>query len=219
MKLDPTGRLDGDFYDEFDNLIGSDGIDDGKVYVINTSETEFENGNDVIKGKGQSLEVSNEAMNFVSNNNGDSQAFENNSNVYDCFTELPGSSELRNDAMDYADLNCDLETATISVSPVNDPSYQHTNQDVGKETSSGAEVKVLGMQLVNDPGYIINLDFHSHNAVKSNGVRLSQPPSQNDINNALENGNSVVYGLGSKQVYLHNNEGVNAVVHPNTFRR
>ena len=72
MKLDPTGRLDGDFYDEFDNLIGSDGIDDGKVYVINTSETEFENGNDVIKGKGQSLEVSNEAMNFVSNNNGDS---------------------------------------------------------------------------------------------------------------------------------------------------
>lgn len=34
MRIDPTGLLDGDYYDRQGNYLGNDGIDDGKVYTV-----------------------------------------------------------------------------------------------------------------------------------------------------------------------------------------
>ncbi len=34
MRIDPDGRLDGDYYDKEGNHLGSDGIDDDKVYTV-----------------------------------------------------------------------------------------------------------------------------------------------------------------------------------------
>jgi len=35
LRIDPDGALDGDYYDRQGSYLGNDGIDDGKVYVLN----------------------------------------------------------------------------------------------------------------------------------------------------------------------------------------
>jgi RHS repeat-associated protein len=48
MRVDPDGVLDGDYFDKEGNHLGNDGIDDGKVYVVDGgskfSESDFQKG-------------------------------------------------------------------------------------------------------------------------------------------------------------------------------
>ena len=43
-RIDPTGMLDGEFRNENGDVVGNDGIQDEKVYVIKTTEKSFESG-------------------------------------------------------------------------------------------------------------------------------------------------------------------------------
>jgi RHS repeat-associated protein len=52
ILVDPNGTVAGDFYDENDNLLGSDGINDGKIYVIKTNSTTYQNGKDQVPAVG-----------------------------------------------------------------------------------------------------------------------------------------------------------------------
>ncbi|MCR9155576.1 MAG: RHS repeat-associated core domain-containing protein [Bacteroidetes bacterium] len=71
--VDPDGMSAGDYIDENGNKIGDDGIPDGKVYLIKTTETEFDGGG---KSGGISEAEKAEAISFVKKNSGDCWAFE-----------------------------------------------------------------------------------------------------------------------------------------------
>ncbi len=61
-RIDPTGMLDGDYYDQNGTKLGDDGIDDGKVYVANNGQTSnvqqnLTNGNYTAAQQGSTLLV------------------------------------------------------------------------------------------------------------------------------------------------------------------
>jgi len=54
ILIDPNGTVAGDFYNENDNLLGSDGINDGKKKFIKTNSTTYLNGKDQVPAVGLS---------------------------------------------------------------------------------------------------------------------------------------------------------------------
>jgi hypothetical protein len=87
--IDPDGMeaVDGDFLDEKGKLIGNDGKDDGKVYVVKTTEGPA----------GISSKDAKTVEKFVKANSGNTLAFQSNPSVYDDVQEIEGSQEVRQD--------------------------------------------------------------------------------------------------------------------------
>jgi RHS repeat-associated protein len=224
MFVDPDGRIAGDFYDENDNFIGSDGINDGKVYVIKTSEATMANGQDHVPAAGQSKRTSKEVMNFVRDNSGNTQAFMDKPDIYDKFVELPGSSQERNDAMNYSNSSAQdfkgLESSYESATFTNqNGSYTRSTMAIGQELVPGeSQVDLVFAPMEGRKGWDVRLIFHSHPAANTKGISLSQPPSLHDVKNS-KSSMRVVHGQGSGKVYLYNNGQIQAVISPQTFRR
>jgi hypothetical protein len=74
--IDSDGRRYGDFLDEKGKYIGNDGIDDGKVYVVKTTEKSFDSG---VSSAGISKSDAKSTENFIAKNSGNTEAFQNNS--------------------------------------------------------------------------------------------------------------------------------------------
>ena len=68
--LDLNGMNYGDFVDEKGNIIGNDGISDGKVYVVKSTES------------GTSKSDIKATKDFIKTNSGNTEAFKNNSTAY-----------------------------------------------------------------------------------------------------------------------------------------
>jgi len=54
-------------------------------------------------------------MNFVRDNSGNTQAFMDKPDIYDKFVELPGSSQERNDAMNYSNSSLGLKPKPLVI--------------------------------------------------------------------------------------------------------
>jgi hypothetical protein len=77
--IDPDGQSYGDFLDKKGRLIGNDGLDDGKIYVLkSTTDTK-------------------EATDFITKNSGDAKAFQgdNGKIAYNNSIEIEGSATAR----------------------------------------------------------------------------------------------------------------------------
>ncbi len=101
--VDPDGMFaspPGDFIDENGKKIGSDGISDGKMYVIKTTEKTFGKGSATVSGAGLDQKTKKDAINFVKDNNGNSEAFKSSPGVYDSFQEFEGSQTARQGIID-----------------------------------------------------------------------------------------------------------------------
>ena len=80
---DPDGMgVTGDFYDQNGGYIGTDGIADKKVYIQKTNEKEFVDGGNTVAGAGLSEADRKSSEEFVVMNNGKTDKFKENSNVY-----------------------------------------------------------------------------------------------------------------------------------------
>ena len=89
--VDPDGRLFGDFVDNKGRIIGNDGINDGKVYILKVSKDEiFENS---INGSEYSLEELQNAKTFVEDYSGNADVFSMQPDVYNYFVETVGDME------------------------------------------------------------------------------------------------------------------------------
>src|SRR5690554_973226 len=98
MFTDPTGMSkDGIFIDENGREIGNDGIDDGKVYVIKTTQTEFDSG---VSSAGITKDEAKETANFIKNNSGNTAAFQSNPIAYNNSVEIEGNSSNRQSMVD-----------------------------------------------------------------------------------------------------------------------
>ena len=220
---DPTGMA---VFWHNGKVIGDDGIDDQKIYVIKTTEKKFTSQNAEVAGAGLSKKRQKATIGFIKANSGNSDAFSKNSIAYDNSIEIEGNVANRQKMVDivssdngsggtsdannreYGGYIEDGEVKAVDSGPVCYPSEytQATiNLPCGKSTfhshPSGTFKRVLLIgtisRTVDEPAYI-------------------QPTSSLDIQNA---GHHVhyVFGRGNGMVYIYNSSAIQAVIPFNRF--
>jgi RHS repeat-associated protein len=97
--IDPDGRSEGDgiFVDGTGKQIGDDGITDGKVYVVKTTENLFEDG---VVGAGLSQEEQDKTIDFIQSNSGNTAAFQSDDIAYRNSIEIDGNADNRQEMVD-----------------------------------------------------------------------------------------------------------------------
>ena len=220
---DPTGMA---VFWHNGKVIGDDGIDDQKIYVIKTTEKKFTSQNTEVAGVGLSKKRQKATIGFIKANSGNSDAFSKNSIAYDNSIEIEGNVANRQKMVDivssdngsggtsdannreYGGYIEDGEVKAVDSGPVCYPSeYTHAtiNLPCGKSTfhshPSGTfkQVLLIGTisRTVDEPAY-------------------TQPTSSLDIQNA---GHHVhyVFGRGNGMVYIYNSSAIQAVIPFNRF--
>lgn len=232
IDVDGMQAVDGVFKDGNGNIIGTDGIDDNKTYVIKTTEKSFEaydpnTGQNVQQtADGISSSERQLAVDFVSSNNGNSQAFNNNSDIYNSFVELPSD-----------DMRCEMLT-TVSADDGSGGLSDANNTEYGgrlvTDPDSGSVTNRPG-----DPGDVMKSGnggtvgftypeskfttsvYHDHPSGINAGL-TTQPPSMTDYKNAFNgksntNMTNYVIGKGSNTVYIYSTNGVKATISTKAF--
>ncbi len=212
VRIDPTGLLDGEFVNENGKVIGNDGINDGRVYVLR---------NEVL-----SYKELKETKKFIKNNSGNTEVFENDNIAYKNSIEIVGSTEVRQSMMNIVT----QDNGRGGTTDANNREYGGYIEDgVVTEMPAGN----IGNPKTISPSIELPLGkdtFHSHPSgtiVESppigtigevNTTPYEQFPSDEDIQNA---GNTTRYVFGmnnqDRQVYIYNSKGTQAKFPMNKF--
>ncbi|TXF91717.1 RHS repeat-associated core domain-containing protein [Neolewinella aurantiaca] len=233
--IDPDGRsVSGIIKDEngkvlgSDGKVGSDGKDDGKVYVVNTQTSDF-NG---VPGAGLSKARAKEIKKFVKANSGNAAAFEG-SDIYNDITEVEGGEATRGAMVDAVS----GDNGNGGTSPENNREYGGSVMPDGSVVPGEPGPVTTPQEGATFDGYTPGdkTRFHSHpsgtssSSTPSDGMGSGsttgtttitpyrQPPSRRDVSNA---GNQVryVFGKGGGRVYIYNNQGVQATLPIRKFK-
>jgi len=223
---DPDGMVPGDFLNEKGEYIGNDGKDDGKVYIIKTTQSEFDSG---VESAGISKDNAKKTEVFIKENSGNTEAFEKNGIAYNNSVEIEGSAQTRQ----------------VMIDVVNQDNGKGGTKDANNR-EYGGEISVRGEVTAATPGEVANPQvnseasirtpsygddtrarFHSHpsgsRTVTTSGgsntiggrttttYSFEQAPSQTDVSNS-DNGSNYVFGRGNGTVYIYNNSGVQATI-------
>ena len=198
--VDPDGRMYGDFVDRKGRIIGNDGINDGKVYVLKISKYDFfrpyESGSD------QSWWSLYKAKKFVKKNTENKEAFLNNPEVYDCFVEIVGDEDMRQQMVDI-----------VSRDDGSGKWVDNNRREYGGYIANNTVIEVKPGETSDDKGATIKIyegysTFHSHpSGVDSNSNGFSQPPSDIDIENT-KGFTSYVFGRYNGTVYIYDANGI-----------
>jgi len=220
---DPSGMIAGDFYNLDGKKIGTDGIDDGKIYIVydkeKAKEIEKTKGNytgtvdakitiasaDVITAIGEAVTRSNNATYDTSPFSAlgkDEKASGGFRETGVTWTTTDGKTVVTAAPDgDYSDPRVN-KTAEISLpSGVDGKAHVHPSGEIVKTESSGNQsgggVVVFG------------------GTTKTSTANFGQKPSATDISNALPNGTNIVVGARDKTVYFYkptgNDSGCNCV--------
>lgn len=200
-RIDPTGMLDGEFRNENGDVVGNDGIQDEKVYVIKTTEKSFESG---APSAGITKKEAKATEEFIRANSGNTSAFQGNDIAYKNTVEIESNTETRQSMVDVV------------------------NQDTGKGGTDAANNREYGGIIKRDgtakqqtPGAVSNPDsdktasfsatvyfddqvtFHSHPSGKgANGGYFVQSPSPKDITTS-NNTREYTFARGEEKVYIY----------------
>ena len=228
--IDPDGLSFGDFLDKKGRLIGSDGINDGKLYVLKTSESSFgsADNNSLVNGAGVSNKDLKDTQNFIKDNSGNTQAFQSNSIAYDNSVEIVGSQQVRQDMVNEISRDNGKGGADAS----NNREYGGSLQNGGVVTAQPGPVSAPGQDAqISLPVGVPT--FHSHPSGSSTTINnpssnnmgsvssfggstttraYTQTPSPADIRNAGSHTNYVFGRSGNGNVYIYNSSGVQAVI-------
>jgi len=209
--VDPNGEEFGDFIFN-GTIIGTDGIDDGLLYVVKN----YENKN------------CDDAVEFILNHSGNTQDFAENSIAYENSILIESSAQNRQAMIDIVSKDNGLG----GTADANNREYGGIIKD-GKVIP--LEPGAVGKLVLGKKNYLLfpgEATFHSHasgdtdvpnidNTVTtiSNGKPYAcweQKPSQIDIDNA---GNSThyVFAMREKVVYIYNSSGIQATMPMNRF--
>lgn len=209
----------GDFVNKNGQVVGSDGINDGKVYVLKTTESEFDKG---VPGAGLSKEMLNETIRFIEGHSGNTSAFESNRIAYDNSIEIEGSPAVRKAMVDI--VNQDKGNGGKSAFQEYGGSV---NGGVVEQAPHGGKSDPLAQEQVNitlTSGPNTSSTFHSHpsgtrSVVIDGSVKFGsfvQSPSPADISTAGSTTN-YVFGRGDNTVYIYNSHGIQAVIGQKNF--
>ena len=215
--IDLWGMFLGDYYDNKNNYIGSDGINDNEMYVLRTTNAYFDSYSEY----GQRVKVTNiskkqakAAIAEIQSHNGDSSY--DFSHARNSFVRIDGTTETRRKVMSFI-----KDDGTGGDKPNNNREYL-VYFDKQDQTDIGYRVGDIGNPdtdrdiSIGYKGYDGMAYFHTHpSGYSSSG--WAQPPSVQDISNG-EKFNMYVIGMGNKTVYIYNkNEGIIASFSINTF--
>ncbi|MBZ5858546.1 RHS repeat-associated core domain-containing protein [Flavihumibacter profundi] len=220
--IDPDGMVPGDFLNENGEKVGSDGKNDGKVYVIKTTQKKFDSE---APSAGISKDDRKETEKFIKDNDGNTAAFEGNDIAYKNSVEIAGRSDTRQGMVDIV------------------------NQDNGKGGTDdannreyGGTIKLDGTVVQDAPGPVSNplVDKNASISITNNGLRSefhshpsgtrSEGPGANTIGGTTSSGSfqnapskdidiknsgskiNYVFSRGNGTVYMYNNTGVVATI-------
>ncbi len=232
--IDPDGMLAqpyGDFIDENGKKIGSDGINDGKVYVVKTTQTDFDSG---VSGDGISKADAKATKKFIKANDGNTSAFQENSIAYDNSVEIEGSAETRQSMVDIVE----QDNGRGGTGDANNREYGGTISNDGTVTESTPgdvvnpkESSVASISHTTDDN--TKSTFHSHpsgtvetgrntdsNTIQMSGTIMtygfSNAPSSGanlDVNSSRSGRTNYTFARKNGKVYIYNSSsGVQATI-------
>ncbi len=209
-RVDPTGMLDGDFYDQEAKYLGTDGIDDGKIYIVPNSSEAKEISKTNKKGGTTSVNAVTSAVELPSLSVRKEMSLVIEMDAKDPFREYGGGV--------FGDEN-------------GNPFISWAKPGKTWTGLEDAEIDLTDRQNPEDASKIVTAisTFHSHPSGEINGRGLKQKPSSwgkngepGDIQNAATRssftGNHYVFGAGNGSVYIYNGSGVKASFPINSFK-
>lgn len=234
--VDPDGRYAapfGDFIDENGKKIGSDGINDGKVYVVKTTQTSFDSGQ---PSAGITKKQAKATAKFIKNNDGNTEAFQNNSIAYDNSVEIEGSATTRQAMVDIVN----QDNGRGGTSDANNREYGGTVSNDGTVTESPAGA-VASPKLHSSASITHTITastkstFHSHpsgqivegtgaSSGTSSGTTLGgstttysfqKAPSAPDVSGSTRT--NYVFSRSNGRVYIYSGNGVIATIPQKRF--
>lgn len=231
--IDPDGMLEGDFISENGRNLGNDGINDGKVYVVKTTETSLDNGANFA---GISKQTAKDTESFIKANSGNTSAFQSNNIAYQNSTEIVGNSETRQAMVN----SVSGDNGKGGTSDANNREYGGIIRD-GKVIQSPMGLvgnpKTDVDARINYPGIkSSDAKFHSHPSgdiiertggggsgnslsskkeITTTTYSWGKAPSAHDIKNAQ--GTNYVFSKSNGKVYIYNRSGVTATIPTNRF--
>lgn len=204
MFIDPTGMAE--FWHNGE-VIGTDGIDDGRILVIKnvSSSPNPEDDERVVLKTVDTSKV----VDFIKTNSGKKDAFSENSDIYSSTIEIEGSAENRSQMV-----------KIISQDSGKGGFGDNENREFGGNIKDGKVVEVSPGPVIpqnsTKKGQIELLEgydsFHSHPSGQNNNYkpRFEQWPSTKDINSANWGGVHYVFGRYDGNVYIYTKDGVQA---------
>ncbi len=226
--IDPDGMTPGDFLNEKGEKIGTDGIDDKKVYVVKTTKKEFDSG---APSAGITKDEAKSTEKFIKDNSGNTDAFKNNDIAYKNSVEIEGNSESRQSMVNIVN----QDNGKGGESDANSREYGGRIRSTGEVIESPAGS--VSNPLIN-PNASIDITsspnqstFHSHpsgtrtessTGNNSGGTTIGGSTTTGSFRNAPSNvggdiGNSgarinYTFSRGNGTVYIYNNTGVIATI-------
>ena len=210
--IDPTGMMYGDFLDERGRIIGNDGIDDNKLYVV--------------KNESLSRSDKNSTKDFIRDNSGNTQAFTDNNIAYTNSIEIEGSQTARqamvtevskdNGRGGTGDANNreyggSIENGVVAVATPGEVANPKTDATVSIELPTGKSTfhsHPSGTVVDGPPAWTLGGTTTTYS--------FTQTPSQTDVNNAGSHTN-YVFGRSDNKVYIYNSNGTQASIPMNRF--
>jgi RHS repeat-associated protein len=230
--IDPDGMVPGDFYEENGNFIGNDGRQDGKVYVIKTTKTNFDGAPPV---NGITRDQRKATVSFIKENTGNTEMFPQNSVAYQNSVEIEGNRQNRQLMVDIVT----QDTGKGGTDPANNREHGGiiTTNGVVRAELSGPVTNPRDEQQATielSDGADVRSQFHSHpsgsvteytkketNTVQMSGTAsqtwsFTQTPSHGtglDINPERTPRTNYVFGMSSGTVYIYNSQsGIQATL-------
>jgi RHS repeat-associated protein len=213
-RIDPNGMAD--FWHNGE-VIGSDGVDDQKIYVIKTTEKDF-NG---VAGAGLSKKDQKATINFIKDNSGNTEAFQNNGMEYTNSVSIESSADNRQTMVN----EVSRDNGNGGTTDANNREYGGSIQNgvVTAETPGAvANPKTDATASISLPSGVST--FHSHPSGTvvdappagtlggtTTTYSFTQTPSPIDIN-AAGTSTHYVFGRSAGKVYVYTASGVQAVI-------
>ena len=204
--LDQDGRSAGDFISEKGKYLGNDGINDGKVYVVKTTQKYFDSQ---VAVDGITKSEARQTEEFIANNSGNTEAFAQNPIAYNNSVEIEGDAIVRQGMMDIVN----KDDGTRGPTPAN-------NREYGGVVVSGKVIESPpgpvsrpenGASIMHPNVRNASTVFHSHPSGTSGLSRYNQAPHP-DGDVTATTGTRYVFGRRDGLVYIYGGSGVKATV-------
>lgn len=190
------------------DLLGNDGINDRKVYVIKTTKSSFEDesfGNAPVAGI--TKKEAKAAKAEIAANSGD--ASHDFSQARNSFVELDGSQEIRQEVLSKIEDDGSGGTKESNNREYgmnyerNEPLSVYSQKGAPGVPGEGTEVSVFS----GDQPQLVY--YHTHPSGTNGMYKWGQAPSYKDVDNKTDTEtNSYVVGMRNNMVYIYNKSGI-----------
>ncbi|MBI1764493.1 MAG: carbohydrate-binding protein [Acidobacteria bacterium] len=214
---DPTGMLAGDFYNQNGKKIGTDGIDDGKAYIVTNDKTakqiEKTKGNTPVSSVSSSDYI--EAPDAAVRDAIGTAVQRGNSKTTDD-TQGGFHEEGGQWGLDASGNQAVVPAKAGSVSnPQKDSTATIKTGDPANSADAGRIVNLQGTFHIHPKGEVVIGPGPGVIGGTTTTYNFNQPPSSVDIGNATTN--NIVVGARDKTVYFYNNSGQRGTFPLNQF--